>query len=299
MYTTNIIQKEIPITTEDGFSSVITIFTDDSHDQSTPVFICLPAMGAPARFYRPLVKCLVKTGYNAVTSDLRGNEKHSVRPSRKMNFGYHEMITYDWPAIIKKTQEQFPGNPLYLLGHSMGGQLSALYLSINTVPVKGLITIACPSLYFRKFGRGIKAPLAMLFGSQISYLTALALGYFPGKKIGVGGIEARNVVKDWSFEALTGCFNITNNKYNFEKHLRDIRCPVLAISLDGDPLAPLSAIKYFHRKLKNARVTYLHLTAEDFGLKKHNHFNWIRRSQVIAREVKNWLENSEGLSPSF
>lgn len=288
---TGIIHQEIPITTEDGFSSVITTFTDNSYTASTPVFICLPAMGVPARFYRPLVKSLVKTGYNAVTSDLRGNEKHSVRASRKMNFGYHEMITYDWPAIIKASQEQFPGNPIYLIGHSISGQLSALYLSVNKEPVKGLITIASPSLFFRKFGRGLKVRLMMLMGSQISYLTALIFGYFPGKKIGLGGIEARNVVKDWSFEALTGCFNITNNNNNFEKQLRDIQCPVLAISLDGDPLAPLSAVKYFHRKLKRADVTFLHLTAEDFGLKKHDHFNWIRRSQVIAREVKKWLDN--------
>ncbi len=111
-------KEQIPIEMGDGTRSEITVFKAGS-DNLSPVLICFPAMGVSAKFYHPFALRLAQRGWNVVTADLRGNGYSSVRASKQNNFGYHEMLTYDWPAIISQARSLFPNRPLILLGHSL------------------------------------------------------------------------------------------------------------------------------------------------------------------------------------
>ena len=276
-------REEVGIEGKDGVTSRITVFADDFSPVS-PVLICMPAMGVPAKFYDPLAVPVVKEGWRLVTADLRGNGLSSLRASRKVSFGYHEMVTFDWPAVVEKVKTLFPGAPIYLLGHSLGGQLSTLYLAANPEACTGLILVATPSVYYK--GWDFPLNLGILAGTQLACAIAGILGYFPGKKIGFGGTEARGVIRDWAHTGRTGRYEPAGSPVNFERLLGELELPVLSISFEVDLLAPERAVGNLCAKMKRCRIAHHHLPDEDLG-----HLQWVRNPPPVIEKIKQWLKN--------
>lgn len=274
-------QEQIDVTAADGAASKITVFTAD-HAPDAPVLICMPAMGTAARFYEPLAEPIVREGWRFVTADLRGVGLSAVRVKRGGVFGYREMVESDWPAVVRKTREMFPGAPVYLLGHSLGGQLSALYLAENPGAVAGLILVAAPSVHWR----GWDAPLnaGVLAGTQAACAVAALLGYFPGRKLGFGGTEARGVIGDWARQARTGRYEPRGASVDYERRLADLEAPVLAFSFEDDFLSPPRAVGNLLAKMRRARVT--HVTLAGDGL---DHFRWVRNPDILVGKIREWL----------
>lgn len=281
-------EGQVSVEMGDGAQSEITILRVKA-DNFSPVMLCLPAMGVSARLYHPLALEFVKRGWNAVTADLRGNGQSSVRASRRNNFGYHEMLTHDWPAMVKRVRDLFPNHPLFLLGHSLGGQLSALYLSAHPYQVDGLILVAACSVFYK--GWDFPKNLGILLGTKLARVIADIVGYFPGTRLGFGGIEARQVIKDWARNARTGRYEIANSPHRFEELLGEVRTPVLAISFEDDDLAPKRAVQNLCRKLKQAPLTHVHLNSSD-PKKKLGHFSWLREPKPIVFRIEEWLNST-------
>jgi predicted alpha/beta hydrolase len=278
-------REEVGIEGKDGARSSITVFAGD-FSLASPVLICMPAMGVTAKFYEPLALPVLKEGWHLVTADLRGNGLSSVRASREVSFGYHEMVTFDWPAVVEKVRALFPGAPLYILGHSLGGQLSTLYLAANPGACPGLILVATPSVYYK--GWDFPLNLGVLAGTQFACAIAGILGYFPGRKIGFGGTEARGVIRDWSHTGRTGRYEPAGSPVDFERLLGDLELPVLSISFEGDLLAPERAVRNLCVKMKRCRISHLHLSGEDLG-----HLEWVRNPQPVIENIRRWMRESD------
>ncbi|MCU0584159.1 MAG: alpha/beta fold hydrolase [Syntrophales bacterium] len=274
-------QEQIDITAIDGAASKITVFTAD-HAAEAPVLICMPAMGTAARFYEPLALPILREGWRFVTADLRGVGLSAVRVKRGVSFGYGDMVGSDWPAVVRKAQALFPGAPVYLLGHSLGGQLSALYLAANPAAAAGLILVAAPSVHWR----GWDAPLSagVLAGTQAARAVAELLGYFPGRKLGFGGTEARGVIRDWARQARTGRYEPRGTSIGYERLLAELEAPVLAFSFEDDFLSPPRAVGNLLAKMPRARVT--HVTLAGDGL---DHFRWVRNPDALVGMIREWL----------
>lgn len=193
--------KKVHIVATDEVSSTINIFKRPSTEDA-PVIICFPAMGVKAKYYDHLALVLLENGFNVVTVDLRGVGTSSVRSCRKVNFGYKEMVEYDWPAVIQYVKRLFAQNRIFLLGHSLGGQLSTLYEANTQDNISGLILVAACSVFYKKypFPYNIKTFL----GTNLAYSIAYLFGYFPGGKIGFAGNEAMYVIRDWAYQSRTG-----------------------------------------------------------------------------------------------
>ncbi len=274
-------REEIAITAQDGAVSKITVFTADGAP-SAPVLVCMPALGVAAKFYEPLAPPILQEGWRFVTADLRGNGLSAVRVKRGVSFGYREMVTFDWPAVVEKAKELFPGAPIYLLGHSLGGQLSALYLAANPGAASGLILVAAPSVHWRAWDFPLS--LCVLAGTQAACALAKALGYFPGRRIGFGGTEARGVICDWARQARTGRYEPAGSSLGYERLLGEMEIPVLAISFEGDFLSPERAVASLLTKMQRAQVTHVHLAGEDL-----DHFRWVKRADSIVEKIREWL----------
>ena len=278
-------RDEVGIDGKDGVSSRITVFAGD-FSSASPVLICMPAMGVPAKFYEPLAVPVMGEGWRLVTADLRGNGLSSVRASREVSFGYHEMVTFDWPAVVEKVETLFPGAPIYLLGHSLGGQLSTLYLAANPGACSGLILVATPSVYYR--GWDFPLNLGILAGTQLAWAIAGILGYFPGKKIGFGGTEARGVIRDWAHTGRTGRYEPAGSPVDFERLLGELELPVLSISFEMDLLAPERAVVNLCTKMKRCRITHHLLGDENLG-----HLQWVKNLQPVIEKISEWLGKSD------
>lgn len=287
--TNQFIKEQHTVRTEDGYESQMSLFRQ-SEETRKPVLVCMPAMGVTASHYEILAQAIAQKGLNVVITELRGIGTSSYRASRQNNFGYHEMITYDWPAIVEAVKTRFPQSQIYFLGHSLGGQISALYQSVNPdADIKGLVTVACCSVYFQ----GWKFPqnMVILFLTQLARWLSFAWGYFPGKQIGFGGKEARGVMKDWAFQARTGKYKILGSPFDFEELLTQVQIPILAISLDRDTFAPKKAVEHLYKKMSQAEVSHIHLTKNEADEKSLNHFSWLKTPEYVVSSIEKWIES--------
>jgi predicted alpha/beta hydrolase len=114
----------------EGTSFALTVYpaANTRDGIGAPAILIQPAMGVKAGYYAPLATALAETGHNVAVSELRGHEESGGRrPGRNYDFGYHEMLTEDWPQAVAAVKARFSGAPFYLYGHSLGGQISAIY----------------------------------------------------------------------------------------------------------------------------------------------------------------------------
>lgn len=149
---------------EDGCEHCLHFFT--TNDDTQPVLLLFPPMGVPAPYYFDLAEHFNQQQLQFACTDLRGHGPMHSDPSWKNNFGYYELITRDWPAAIRALKAKRPNAPIFLMGHSLGGQLSSCYLSQQApddqLKVDGLIMVASGSVYHK----GYSHPLRVLLGTQ-------------------------------------------------------------------------------------------------------------------------------------
>ncbi len=279
--------QTLRIHASDGAQTDATVFA--AADPLAPVLLVWPAMGTSARFYLPLAHALSAAGLNAVTVDLRGVGSSNLRASRAVDFGYADLVEKDWPAAMAVVQARFPGAPLFLLGHSLGGQLSALYAAVNPQFIAGLILIASGSVYFASW-RGMKGWIFLAMSQGFAAIARM-LGYFPGKRLRFAGTEARTLMCDWASVAPRGRYRPRHTRVDYEAALKSFRGPVLGVSFEGDrDFAPYAAAQFLLDKMPTADTQHLHLTRQDTG--EHlNHFSWVKRPEVVVPHILHFVRS--------
>jgi predicted alpha/beta hydrolase len=277
--------QTITITSDDSHRFDATIYPTD--DRSAPVLIFLSALGTPAKVYRHFGRELSNRGVNVFTPDWRGIDSSSIRASRSSDFGYRQLVEIDIAATIKAARQQFPLAPIWLGGHSLGGQLSLLAAAAPPSGIAGVVLIASGSVhlpcYQGKFRWGIRL-LAALSG-----ITGMLLGYFPGDRIGFGGREAAGVMKDWSHVARTGQYRPAGSDLDYEPLMLSLNIPVLAITFAADTWSPAQAAKALLGKVPRSSVTHLNLAAADTAGVALDHYSWLKRPDLVAPTVATHL----------
>ncbi|MGN9779223.1 alpha/beta hydrolase family protein [Micromonospora sp. H33] len=238
-----------------------------------------PAMGVPARYYRPFATALRAAGLAVAVADLRGTGTSTPRPSRACRYGYAELAA-DVGAVLAALKERRDGRRSILLGHSLGGQAALLHLALHEGhDVDGLALVAVGLPWWRRYpgprGYGV------LPYTQGIAATARLLGVWPGW--GFGGRQARGVIRDWAYTARTGRFPHLDG-VDAEAAVREIRTPVLAVSVDDDQYTPHETLDHLCGKLVAANVVRKHYTAAQAGTRM-DHFTWVRAAAPLADRV--------------
>lgn len=273
----------VPLVAADGARSEGRLFPAAA---ATSVAVCLPAMGVDASYYDPLGKALAARGVASLTAELRGNGSSSLRAGRGVDFGYRELVELDVATAVAAARERFPGLPVRLVGHSLGGHLSVLYAALRPRAVDGIVLIAAGSPYFRAYrGRG---RVYVLLGSLALRGISAALGYLPGRTVGFGGREARRLIAEWASLARSGRFAFTGAPADLPAALAAADLPVLALSLAEDSYAPPGAVDHLAGMLSGAAVTRHHTRPGELG-DGIDHFRWVRRPDRVADIVVNWM----------
>jgi predicted alpha/beta hydrolase len=247
----------------------------DSPD--APVVVLWPAMGVPARYYRPFARQLTDRGLSVVVVDLRGTGSSQPAPSRRSAYGYAE-LTSDVAAVLAALKPRTDGRRVFLLGHSLGGQICTLHLALTgDQSVDGLILVAVGLPWYRLYpGRRRWGVLG--FTQTIAGLSAV-LRVWPGWRF--GGRQSRGVMRDWGYTARHGRFPRLDGT-DVEAALGQVRTPVLAVSVADDQFTPASLLDHLCTRL-GGPVQRVHITAADAGA-AIDHFSWVRANvPVVAR----------------
>ncbi|AVT39451.1 alpha/beta fold hydrolase [Plantactinospora sp. BB1] len=266
----------------DGDRIALRSYPDPVGAPEAPVVLLWPAMGVRASYYAPFAAALRSAGLAVVVADLRGTGASTPAPSRASRYGYAELAG-DVGAVLESLKPQLDGRKRILLGHSLGGQAALLHLALDpSTPVDGLALVAVGLPYWRAYP---DRRLAMLAGTQLIHGCAAALGSWPGW--GFGGRQARGVIRDWAYTARTGRFPRLDG-VDVEAAVREVRTPVLAVSVDHDQYTPHGTVDYLCDKLVAAPVRRTRYTLAESGTRL-DHFTWVRASAPVAARVAEFV----------
>ncbi|HEY3007003.1 MAG TPA: alpha/beta fold hydrolase [Micromonosporaceae bacterium] len=265
----------------------IQVYPEPDDGGGAPVAVLWPAMGVPARYYRPFARQLRAAGLAVVVADLRGTGSSTPRPSRASRYGYAELAT-DVGAVLDELKPRLDGRPVVLIGHSLGGQACLLHLALDgraDVAGVGLVAVGLP--YWRQYRWSRRGVLPY---SQAIAGVATVMGYWPGWTF--GGRQARGVIRDWAHTARTGSYPSLAGA-DAETALRRVTTPVLAISVEGDQYTPASTVDHLTAKLAAARVVREHYTAAQAGAPL-GHFAWVRAGGPLADRIAAFARRPHG-----
>ena len=273
----------IPITYPDGSHNQLSL---DLHPGTGPVLVVLPALGMRASYYRPLQTELSQSKISSVLVDWRGHGHSSLRPGRKKDWGYEQLVK-DTQFVLEKVSSMVGNRPLIILGHSLGGQIGSL-VAARFGRVRGIVLVASCLVDYRGWDDDTRYWIQL--AGRIFYPLSLAIGHFPGPWFRFGGHEARSVMFDWSSNGLTGLYQLRGSSFDYEAALLQTRIPVLGITIEDDHLAPPKAMQGLLNKYGDKHVhTYHHIPAQIGGEPGIDHFRWARQPARVIAMIKHWF----------
>lgn len=260
----------------------VPLFVYEPASEALANLIILPALGVPARFYSKLAEAAANAGFRAVLVEQRGHGESPIRPSRMNNWGFKETVSDDLPAVIEWVRERDQTIPLYLAGHSLGGHYAAMIAGLRPEAADGIILIACASPYIEAFAGRTK--LSLRFLHLAIPASAIALGVYPGDRIGFGGREARGVMADWLALSKTNRYGGRGLPKDIDERIADYHGSLFVLKMARDPFAPEAGVRAVVDKFKNARIAEKKLTESDIG-DHADHFRWAKTPLATVREL--------------
>jgi predicted alpha/beta hydrolase len=278
--------------TPDGHQFKATLFLAD-HARATLIF--LPALGTPARVYTRFATAMAIAGISTWVADWRGMASSTLRASRKTDYGYCHLLEQDIPAVLAAARATAPDVPLWVGGHSLGGQLSLLTAGSQN-GISGALLVASSSVHLPNYSPKLKAGILSLIA--LSRVSKLALGYFPGDKLGFGGREARSLMRDWANVALTGHY-LPDAATDYEHAMRAYQGHLLALNFDDDHWSPAAAARALIDKAPQANSVHWCWSRTDTDNIPLDHFSWTKNVQLVCpRIAQHIVHASTSLSSS-
>lgn len=249
----------------------------------------LPAMGVSARHYELFASALAEQGIASAVHEWRGVGSSALRASRSCDWGYHELLHLDIPASLAAARQCDARIDWIVGGHSLGGQVAALFAALNSQRISGLALVATGSPWWQLFpGRMRLALRAMPW--IVGAVTSLT-GYYPGKRLGFAGRESCGVMRDWARTTREGCYAVYGSGVDPEQALARFAKPVLGVHLSEDTFCPDASLQWLLQKFPDAPVDRVNLHAADFPSATADHFSWLKDPSPVVKAMAKWMHS--------
>lgn len=260
------------------------------HEPDQPVragLVIAPAMAVAQSFYADHAAYLARQGYRVWTFDYHGIGESWQGSMRGCKADISDWITRDFEAVVQHAKATLDGLPLFVLGHSLGGQATPLLPSIQSV--SGLINIAVGSGAMRHNQPRIRRNAPFLWYVLAPIFCPL-FGYFPGERLGVLGDIPRRAFFQWRRWCLTPEYLLSGEPGAREAYGR-ARYPVLGLTIADDELLLESGSQLLHEAYSATQVDYRVLTPQEFGLSRIGHFGFFKSTheESLWPLVSSWL----------
>jgi alpha-beta hydrolase superfamily lysophospholipase len=223
----------------------------------------------------------VKAGFQAALLDFRG---HGQSDGRRWHVDAFSEYLHDVDAFVAKlSQDGIAGDQLFLVGHSQGGLIAALWAIRHAKLVSGVVL---SSPYFRL---AMKPPVAKVLAAR---LVGRVVPWLPvSADIKVAKLTSDPELQRWTDRdplygrATTPRWFEESTRAQIEalRRAEELSVPLLVLAAGADEIADVSAARAF---VDAARTSDKRLVVYD-GF-RHEIFNEVRRQEPIGEAVA-WL----------
>ncbi len=231
------------------------------------------AMGVRQDFYGAFATWLAGQGFRVTTFDYRGHGYSLQGPMRSSRATLSDWVG-DYEAVIAAAKALLPDAPLYLIGHSLGGQLPGLMR--DTSAIDGMLGVAAGSGYWRDNAPRLKRMVPLFWGLIVPVATRVC-GYFPGKRLRMIGDLPAGVIGQWRRWCLNPHYSMGAEGVAAERSYAAVRFPILSYAPDDDELMTLRGIEHLTSFYSQAFTRVETLSPRQVGAKRIGHFGFFRK----------------------
>lgn len=285
----------------------ISLRTSDAEDlaghlwlpPSTPqigTVVINPATAVKASYYHRFARFLATHGFATLTYDYRsiGDSRHKhprkTRKTDKFSWG-----AYDCDAALKWATETFPGSPLNVVAHSIGGLMVGL--ASHGKHVKRCLTVGAQYAYWPDYAADKRLSMWLRWHFLMPLLTSI-LGYFPAKRLGWHEDLPAGAAYEWAFRPahLEKSYRHLRRKgVDPLRHFPAMTGEILAIGLSDDPFGTPAALDRLLAYYSSARRTRVEIRPEAVGVESIGHFAFFhdRFKNTLWMDALRWLRDGE------
>lgn len=244
---------------------------------SRPLAIITAATAVRCRYYARFATYLHANGFDVLTYDYRGIGESRPSSLRGFRADWVDWGEKDLEAVLRYALAAFPGQPLQVVGHSIGG--FAIGLAPSNGAIRRVLTVGAQYAHWRDYGGDRRWRMFLKWHIAMPALTAL-LGYLPARRLGWMEDLPAGVVRDWSrmrarFEDTVRPDRLRQGRRDRDElpaRFRQVTAPTLAIGLDDDPHGTVAAIDRLLAYFTNSRPVHWRIAPHDIGQHAIGHF---------------------------
>lgn len=268
--------EKLTLSAADGHPLAAHRFAPAGEVRGTVVFG--PAMAVPQAFYHPFAEHLAMHGYAAWTFDYRGMGDSLTGALSRVKADIGDWLRLDYDAVLRHAGGHMPGLPLFLVGHSLGGQIAPLLPS--RARVAGLLNIAVGSGYIRHNTPSLRRRAPLMWYGMVPLLVPL-LGYFPGARLGVIGNLPAGAMYQWRRWCLSPEYLLSGEPGAREAYA-SADFPVLALTFSDDELLIEPGSRLLHDAYRKRVADYRVVNPADHGMRRIGHFGFFKPQSATA-----------------
>ncbi|CAB3849064.1 alpha/beta fold hydrolase [Achromobacter sp. SIMBA_011] len=255
-----------------------------------PVVVINAATSVRCRYYARFAAYLHQHGFDVLTYDYRGIGESRPASLRGFRASWMDWGEKDFEAVLGYVRHHFPGQPVDVVAHSIGGFVTGLAPSASGL--RRIFTMGAQYAYWRDYAAGQR--LRMLAKWHVAMpLLAACLGYFPGRRLGWLEDTPRGVVRDWSF--MGARFEGRGGPDRRVAAMAAVTAPILALSVTDDEFGTEAAIARLLAYFTGSARTHLRLAPASLGLDAIGHFAFFhdRFRDTLWPIALGWLSRGE------
>ena len=260
----------IKINTPLPYQIAVTEFISDTPNANC--VIIASATGVKKSYYNHFAKFLCSQHYSVFTFDYSGIDESQSGPLSKLNTTASNWAENDFESVVKYVKGKNPNSKLFIITHSIGGQLIGLVPSNDLFD--GIIMVASQSGSWVHWKGIARIKMQLLWYLIIPIFTRI-FNYLPSSHL----TRMEDLPKGMALEWANWCKK-TNYHFDVIKNTQErynkIKCKIVSYSIDHDFYATVSAVDWIASKFKNAQVSRVHLKANDFGVQDIGHFGFFK-----------------------
>lgn len=282
----------LALTCDDGFKLEATCF--EAAGTPRAIIVVASAMGVSRRYYGRFGEFMAAQGVACLTFDYRGVGESLPAEGQETLIDLEAWGRQDIDAAIRGAAALYPGTPIFLLGHSCGGQLFGLAPSCKQLA--GAVLVAASAPHPSRYPRPDRWALRFFW-------RVLAPLYTRGKKHELtsmpgmhGALAPKAVFKQWARWCLKSDY-LFDKKFGIDTSAYSmLAIPMMSIAISDDEQAPQDAIlallNHFPAATIERRVVdVLHM---GFGSIGHMGFFRTKTRDALWFPVLNWMMRHRG-----